>query len=268
MGRPLAGESEAGCDAAPVSAWTDGVLLERAAAGEAGEAGNDLRLDQPNPRLVGLRPAAGGVASGVSACEGVAEYEEGKPKIPMYHVKGTGVQLYAIRRGGELKHYPNVVITGDEEFKDLPSQGALSNPDDAPLVKDIENKMIDAFGHAIVEIKCKPEASANGEVFLGCKLLRPQHVGSLMAAVEKHQVAKLNLVDNQLGPEGGAKLAEALKTNTTLTKLDLCNNQLGPEGGAKLAEARKTLTSLTSLQCALAALEPMPSARSCGRAPG
>ena len=72
------------------------------------------------------------------------------------------------------------------------------------------------------------------------KLLRPQHVGSLMAAVEKHQVATLGLGGNQLGPEGGAKLAEALKTNT----------------------------SLTYLSCALAALEPMPSARSCGRAPG
>ena len=77
-------------------------------------------------------------------------------------------------------------------------------------------------------------------VYLNSKLLRPQHVGSLMAAVEKHQVAKLELFGNQLGPEGGAKLAEALKTNTTLR----------------------------FLECALAALEPMPSARSCGRAPG
>ena len=42
----------------------------------------------------------------------------------------------------------------------------------------------------------------------------------------------------------------------------------GPEGGAKLAEALKTNTTLTHLKCALAALEPMPSARSCGRAPG
>ena len=53
-----------------------------------------------------------------------------------------------------------------------------------------------------------------------------------MAAVEKHQVAKLYLRGNQLGPEGGAKLAEALKTNT----------------------------SLATLRCALAALEPMPTA--------
>ena len=56
----------------------------------------------------------------------------------------------------------------------------------------------------------------------------------------------------------------------SLTKaLGYCvDNQLGPEGGAKLAEALKTNTTLTWLGCALAALEPMPSARSCGRAPG
>ena len=77
-------------------------------------------------------------------------------------------------------------------------------------------------------------------VYLQRKLLRPQHVGSLMAAVEKHQVAALQLYRNQLGPEGGKKLAKALKTNTSLCRLS----------------------------CALAALEPTPSARSCGRAPG
>ena len=99
--------------------------------------------------------------------------------------------------------------------------------------------MIDAFGHAIVENTCG-KAKEGETVRLGNKLIRPQHVGSLMAAVEKHQVAKLLLGGNQLGPEGGAKLAEALKTNT----------------------------SLRFLLCALAALEPMPSARSCGRTPG
>ena len=99
--------------------------------------------------------------------------------------------------------------------------------------------MIDTFGHAIVKNICG-KAKEGEMVDFDCKLLRPQHVGSLMAAVEKHQVAKLFLESNQLGPEGGKKLAKALKTNT----------------------------SLRELWCALAALEPMPSARSCGRAPG
>ena len=49
--------------------------------------------------------------------------------------------------------------------------------------------------------------------------LRPQHVEPLMAAVNKYRVAKLSLNSNQLGPEGGAKLAEALKSNTSLKEL-------------------------------------------------
>ena len=163
----------------------------------------------------------------------MAEYQEGKL------VKGTGVQLYAIQRGGELKQYPRVVFSGSEEIKDLPSHGILSNPNDKPLVTEIQDKMIDTYGHAIVETFCG-KAKEGEKVKLGQKLLRPQHVGSLMAAVEKHQVAKLDLIGNQLGPEGGKKLAKALKTNT----------------------------SLRQLWCALAALEPTPSARSCGRAPG
>ena len=77
-------------------------------------------------------------------------------------------------------------------------------------------------------------------VDLKYKMLRAEHVDALAAALAKYEVVEVNLNANQLGPEGAAKLAEALKTNTTLT----------------------------SLECALAALEPMPSARSCGRAPG
>jgi hypothetical protein len=153
----------------------------------------------------------------------VAEYEEGMPQWPEYHVKGTGVQLYAIQRGGELKQYPQVNFTGVD--KDLPSDGILSNPNDKPLVTEIQDKMIDTFGHAIVENICG-KAKEGERVGLNNKLLRPQHVGSLMAAVEKHQVAKLDLDRNQLGPEGGAKLAEALKTNTTLRWLQVRLNDL------------------------------------------
>ena len=76
---------------------------------------------------------------------------------------------------------------------------------------------------------------------LGAKMLRPQHVESLMAAVNKYRVAKLDVMSNQLGPEGGAKLAKALQTNRTLKEL----------------------------RCALAALST-DAQRSllCGRAPG
>ena len=120
------------------------------------------------------------------------------------------MQLYAIYGGGELKHYPRVTFNGKG---DLPSQGALSNPDDAPLIKDIENKMIDVFGHEIIEIICS-KAKEGEVVDLRAKMLRPQHVSSLILAVQKHKVAKLNLGGNELGPWAavrGAALRGALK---------------------------------------------------------
>ena len=146
------------------------------------------------------------------------------------------VQLYAIKRDGQLHQYEEVLM-----FESMmPSRGALSNPDDEALVKGLEDQIIDVYGHAIVEITCR-KAKEGEEVRLSCKMLRPQHVESLMAAVNKYRVTELFLHNNQLGPEGGAKLAEALKTNT----------------------------SLELLQCAMAA--PRTDAQRsllCGRAPG
>ena len=125
------------------------------------------------------------------------------------------VQLYAIKRDGRLRQYKKVgMLEGD-----MPSRGALSNPDDEALVKGLEDRIIDVYGRAIVEIKCR-KAEEGEEVDLIGKMLRPQHVESLMAAVNKYRVAELWLGVNQLGPEGGAKLAEALQTNTTLKVLE------------------------------------------------
>ena len=129
-------------------------------------------------------------------------------------MQGHEVQLYAIKRDGALHRYPKVEVS---RVRDMPSGGALSNPKDKALVKGLEDKMIDAYGTALVELKCK--AAGGKEVDLSKKMLRPQHVGALFAAVERYQVTKLNLSWNQLGAEGGALVAAALKTNTTLTVL-------------------------------------------------
>eukprot|EP01094_Clydonella_sp_ATCC50884_P021598 TRINITY_DN478_c0_g1_i2.p1 TRINITY_DN478_c0_g1~~TRINITY_DN478_c0_g1_i2.p1 ORF type:complete len:141 (-),score=25.94 TRINITY_DN478_c0_g1_i2:187-609(-) len=47
--------------------------------------------------------------------------------------------------------------------------------------------------------------------------------------------------------EGVARLAEALKTNTTVTELDLSENRITAASGARLAEVLKTNTTLTRL---------------------
>ena len=128
-------------------------------------------------------------------------------------MQGHEVQLYAIKRDGALHRYPAVRVVN---ASDMPSGGALSNPNDKALVKGLEDKMIDAYVPAIVELKCK---AGGRRVDLSCKMLRPQHVGALFAAVERYQVAELDLETNQLGAEGGALVAAALKTNTTLSML-------------------------------------------------
>ena len=131
-------------------------------------------------------------------------------------MQGHEVQLYAITRDGALRCFPEVEVLSEE---DMPSGGDLSNAKDRALVKGLEDKMIDAYDTAIVELKCK--AARRGErMDLSCKMLRPQHVGALFAAVERYRVAELDLGSNQLGAEGGALVAAALKTNTTLTRLE------------------------------------------------
>ena len=129
-------------------------------------------------------------------------------------MQGHEVQLYAILLDGALNRYPEVKVVNES---DMPSGGALSNPNDKALVTSLEDKMIEAYGTALVEVKCK---AAGGEaVDLHMKMLRPMHVGALFAAVERYQVAKLDLDQNQLGADGGALVVAALKTNTTLTFL-------------------------------------------------
>eukprot|EP00964_Phaeocystis_antarctica_P135564 scaffold99910_cov60-Phaeocystis_antarctica.AAC.2 len=130
-------------------------------------------------------------------------------------MQGHEVQLYAIQLDGALNRYPKVTVVS-EVF--MPSGGALSNPNDRALVTSLEDKMIEAYGTALVEVKCK--AAGGKEVNLTYKMLRHMHVGALFAAVERYQVAELDLQRNQLGAAGGGALvAAALKTNTTLTTL-------------------------------------------------
>eukprot|EP00964_Phaeocystis_antarctica_P135194 scaffold99570_cov55-Phaeocystis_antarctica.AAC.3 len=160
-------------------------------------------------------------------------------------MQGHEVQLYAILLNGALHRYPQVQVSGEEY---MPSRGALAKPDDVARVTRLEDKMIEAYGTALVELKCK--AAGGKRVDLNRKMLRPQHVGALFAAVERYQVAELNLKLNQLRTAGGELVAAALKTNTTLTYL-MCA-QLGRpsnqgQGLAVLLQAALRLHALPIL---------------------
>ena len=127
------------------------------------------------------------------------------------------VPLYGIARDGSLKQYKEVTYTGDG---DLPSDGALSNPNDATAVKLLEETMIEAHGKAIVVHKCKEQAGSGETVDLGYKLLRPSCVPALAKAVNEHKIERLNLTANQLAQgDGAARIVEMIQANPQLTTL-------------------------------------------------
>ena len=97
----------------------------------------------------------------------------------------------------------------------MPSGGALSNPNDKEVVRKLEDQMIEAYGKTIAVSKCK----VGGEVDLSKKMMRAVHMDALGEALAKFSVVSLNLEHNQLGPTGGAALADAIKGNTTLKSL-------------------------------------------------
>ena len=135
------------------------------------------------------------------------------------------VPFYAIALDGLLTQYPIVNVKGGV-WKDMPSQGALSNPNDKALVQDLEDTMIEAYVPVIVETKCK--AGAGGKVKL--RLIRDSHVEALCEAVNKYEVKELSLNGNQLGDAGAEAIAAMLRTNRSLTILDLRGNKIGDAG--------------------------------------
>ena len=126
------------------------------------------------------------------------------------------VPLYGIARDGSLRQYPQVIYNGDG---DLPSDGALSNPNDATAVKLLEDTMIEAHGKAILVHECN-KAGSGERADLDMKLLRGSCVPALAKALNEHKIAKLNLYGNQLAQgDGAARIVEMLQANPQLTYL-------------------------------------------------
>ncbi|KAG0349324.1 hypothetical protein BG005_011034, partial [Podila minutissima] len=72
--------------------------------------------------------------------------------------------------------------------------------------------------------------------------------GRLAEALKTNStLTTLNLELNSIGDNGAQALAEALKTNLTLTILNLRHNSIGHNGAQALAEALKTNSTLTTL---------------------
>jgi len=82
----------------------------------------------------------------------------------------------------------------------------------------------------------------------GCKAEEEQVELGRALASDKCRVATLVLEGNKIGACGTAALAEALKTNTTVTKVDLSGNEIGDSGVVALVDALKTNTTVTEIK--------------------
>ena len=70
------------------------------------------------------------------------------------------------------------------------------------------------------------------------KMIRDCHVEALFEAVNKYEVKRLFLFNNQLGDAGAEAIAAMLRTNRSLTKLVLTgNDKIGDAGNKALREA-------------------------------
>ena len=175
-------------------------------------------------------------------------------------MQGREVQLFAILRDCSLVEFQKDVEY-DNSGRHLPSHGVLTNPNDAPLVKALEDTMIEAYGKPLVIRKCQEETVVGGEggdvkermgrnefVNLSWKLMRAAHVPVLAKAVEENNIRVLKLLNNQLGAGNGPKLIAAmLRSNTTLISLVIDNNGIDKDGAAHIAEGLKSNVTLTRL---------------------
>ncbi|KAK5809404.1 hypothetical protein F5H01DRAFT_381781 [Linnemannia elongata] len=83
---------------------------------------------------------------------------------------------------------------------------------------------------------------------LASELIRGKEFVILAEALKTNStLTTLYLRHSSIGSDGAKTLAEALKTNSALTTFDLYNNSIGDDGAKALAEALKTNSALTTL---------------------
>ena len=162
------------------------------------------------------------------------------------------VQLFAVTNDGELNQYKEVWVLGADA---MPSGGDLTNEADREAIRALEDKMIGAYGNAIVRKECAA-AGEEGMVNLGQKMIRAEHMSALCEAVAAHGVTKLDLNNNLLGDAGVEALAAALKegAGAKLQVLYLNENGITAKGAQALAGCLAACGSLRQLNLQFNAL--------------
>ena len=137
------------------------------------------------------------------------------------------VQLYAAARDGQLTRFNKVSFHGSDGVPDMPAQGDFSVESDRPLVRELQQSMIDEFGHVVIWQKSGEEPI---ELDLSLSMLHDGHVPTLCERLRSgalESVEYLYVDGNSIGDEGFAALTVAIREGALpcgIGQINLKNN--------------------------------------------
>ena len=106
-----------------------------------------------------------------------------------------------------------------------------------------DEKTFDGLKDALDSIKDTCIELYLGENSISAESANIEHLKNFLK--DSKTITKLNLYDNQIGPEGAIAISEALKDNKVITTLNLRNNQIGDEGAKAIAGFLKDNKAIT-----------------------
>lgn len=123
--------------------------------------------------------------------------------------------------------------------------GALVECSDVLAEINLRGNAVGADGGRILARAIQGNAGALVKLNLAVNQLGPEGgvaIGEALAA-EVCGLTELVLMGNNIGPKGAAAIGAALAINSVLAKLNLSDNQLGPDGATSLADGLKGSTN-------------------------
>lgn len=124
-----------------------------------------------------------------------------------------------------------------------------------PFLKKLTCYM-DSFCEDMKNLRKLKDLTINTRLQVDHVQVSPQFCEILANVIKNCPLTSLCITNLNLGPEGGAAIAEGLKQNTTLGSLSLSQNNLGSKGGAAIAEALKVNTIVSKLTLIINDLGP------------
>ncbi|KAG0014464.1 hypothetical protein BGZ82_001746 [Podila clonocystis] len=116
------------------------------------------------------------------------------------------------------------------------------------VVKLAQGEFDEQLGRITITLTSSFVASEFYNAVIKARSIGGKKIGKLAEALKTNStLTTLDLEGNSIGENRAQALAEALKTNSTLTTLNLSSNAIGENGAQALAEALKTNSTLTTL---------------------